>query len=133
MSNDDPIIRFAKLRMVRHWHSLETALRKRDGGDIALEILYRLYDRMAESLGAICFLNVYDPKDQLKYVALSNEIKRYDEWLNAMRDIVLEGRAYDREIGDAEREDLLDLLMQTPEGQREAIDLGLIDPGPRDA
>jgi hypothetical protein len=34
--------------------------------------------------------------------------------------------------GDA-RDELLDIILSRPDGHQEAIDLGLIDPGPNDA
>ena len=53
------------------------------------------------------------------------EVKRYDEFVGWMRDIVDEGRTADQELSQAEREDLLDILETTPAGQEEAINLGL--------
>lgn len=130
--SDDAITRLLKLRIIRLGQELEADLRQKRGGNIAIEILHRLYDRQAESIGALPWCNVHDPKDRIKIQTLQNEVKRYDEWLGAMADIIRESHEYKAQIGAAEREDLIDYLCQTEEGTQHAIDLGLIDPAARD-
>lgn len=123
MSND-PLVRLARMRIIRLSHELETQLADKHGGGVALEILRRLKDRAAESLYALAVCDTEDPK---AIRILQNEVKRYDEWLEWLREIVQEGIAYDHEVDDDERNELIDLLTQTPDGQREAIALGLIN------
>lgn len=120
----DPIVHLARLRIIRLSQELETHLADKRGGGVALEILRRLRERAAVSLAALATCDSEEPKIVR---ALQNEVKRYDEWLAWLREIVQEGIAYDREVDDDERNELIDLLTQTPEGQREAINLGLIN------
>lgn len=126
----DPILRIAKLRMIKMSADLEVALSAKHGSNIAIDILCRLRERAAESLAALATCDALDRKQVL---ILQNEVKRYDEWLGWMREILAEGKAYDQEITDDERNEMLDLLSESPEGQKRAVELGLIDEIPRDA
>jgi hypothetical protein len=124
----DPIVRIARQRIIRLSAELEVELANLPhGGGPSLEILRRLRDRAAESLAALPFLNVYDEADRLKIVTLQNEVKRYDEWVGWWREIVSSGITYDKEMSQEEREELVDLLSQSAEGQRELVELGLVD------
>lgn len=126
----DPIERIAKLRIIKASAELEVQISQRVGSAPALEILRRLRDRAAESLVALATCNTEDPKE---IRLLQNEVKRYDEWVGWLREIISEGVAYDAEFTAADREEMLDLLTQSPEGEQEAIALGLVDQVPRDA
>lgn len=119
----DPILRLAMLRVVKLSADLEVLLATKKGGGIVIEILSRLKRRAAESMVAMatCQLTV----EQL--VTHQNEIKRYDEFFGAIRDIVVEGKQYDQQLSEADREETLELLAQSPEGLDQAIALGLID------
>lgn len=130
---EDPILRLSRLRIVKASADLEVQLAMKTGSSPALEILRRLRERAAESLKALPFLNLYDPKDFITAVTLQNEVKRYDEFLGCMRDIIAEGSQIDQETTQADREEFVDLLTETPEGRQEAIALGLIDDVPQDA
>jgi len=112
------------MRIITASRELDAQLSKKRGCSPVLEILRRLRSRAAESLEALAFINAYDSE---KIKLLQNEVKRYDEWVEWLRDIVSEGLEYDQQITDSEREELLDVLVQSPEGQQEAIELGLID------
>ena len=124
MPGGDQINRLAKMRIITASRELDAQLSKKRGCSPVLEILRRLRARAAESLEALAFTNAYDSE---KIKLLQNEVKRYDEWVEWLRDIVSEGLEYDQQITDSEREELLDVLVQSPEGQQEAIELGLID------
>ena len=124
MPGGDQINRLAKMRIITASRELDAQLSKKRGCSPVLEILRRLRARAAESLEALAFINAYDSE---KIKLLQNEVKRYDEWVEWLRDIVSEGLEYDQQITDSEREELLDVLVQSPEGQQEAIELGLID------
>lgn len=126
----DPILRLAHQRIVKLSADIEVQLADAKGGAVAIEILRRLRDRAAESLAALAVCNFDNPAHVR---TLRNEVMRYDEWLSWLREIVNEGIAYDKEMTADERQELLDLLTQTPAGQQEARDLGLIDDIPRDA
>ena len=129
----DPVLSIARQRIIKISADLEVQLAERNGSAPAIEILRRLRERAAESLSALAFLNLDDPNEIVKAKTLQNEVKRYDEWLGWMKEIIAEGIAYDRDMRDEEREEMLDLLTQTQEGREQAIELGLIADIPRDS
>ena len=129
----DPVLSIARQRIIKISADLEVQLAERNGSAPAIEILRRLRERAAESLSALAFLNLDDPAEIVKAKALQNEVKRYDEWLGWMKEIIAEGIAYDRDMRDEEREEMLDLLTQTQEGREQAIELGLVSDLPRDS
>jgi hypothetical protein len=130
---DDPVQRLAKLRIIKASADLEVQLAGMVGASPTIEILRKLQERAAESLAALAFINIQDPAELPKALTLQNEVKRYDEWLEWIRELIAEGKQYDQEITADEREEMLDLLTETPEGEQEAISLGLLDEIPRDA
>ena len=120
----DPVLRLARLQIIKASADLDAELATKTGSKPTLEILRRLRERAAQSLAALAFVS---PIESAKITALQNEVKRYDEWVGWIRDIISEGILYDKEFTDDEREEMLDVLTGTPEGQREAIELGLLD------
>lgn len=126
----DPLVRIAKLRIIKASADLEVQLSAVSGGGPAVEILRRLRDRAAESLAALA---VVDPAKTEDVRTLQNEVKRYDEWVGWLREIISEGIAYDKQFTDEERSEMTDLLTSTEDGERQAIELGLIDDIPRDS
>ncbi len=128
MANTDPIARIAKQRIISLSAELEVQLGDRKGGAVAIEMLRRLHDRATESLKLLAFVDLHTPKGRVEAVTLQNEVKRYDEWVAWMTEIVQEGQAYDKEFSQEDRDELLDFLVQTPEGQQEAAQLGLVVP-----
>jgi hypothetical protein len=121
----DHVLRISQLRIIKLSADLEVQLSDKTGGAVAIEILRRLRDRAAESLAALAFVDLINEKD--KALVLQNEVKRYDEWVEWLREIINEGVAYDQQISDQEREEMLDVLTATPEGQRQAVELGLVN------
>jgi hypothetical protein len=133
----DPLINLtsdliAKQKIITASASLEVELSERNGGGPTIEILRVLKARAAESLVALVSVNFCDPKERVKAITLQNEVKRYDEFIGCIRDIISEGRRLDAEMNEEEREELLDVLVQTEEGRAEAVALGLINENPRD-
>lgn len=126
----DPIVRLARLRIIKLSVDLDRQLANRRDCAPVLEILRRLQDRAADSLAALAICDTEDPK---AIRLLQNEVKRYDEWVAWLRQIMSEGVDYDKEISAEERDEMIDMLTQTPEGAREAMELGLIDLEQRDA
>lgn len=129
---DDAIDRIAKLRIIKASADLEVQIAMRSGSAPTLLILRELRKRAAESLAGLAFVNLHDPKGFIEAVTLQNEVKRYDEWVVWMQELISRGKEFDQEISAEDREDLLDTLVQTPEGQQEAINLGLIEQAPQD-
>lgn len=120
---EDQLQRLAKLHIIKVSMELEAEFVTK-GEAPCLEILHRIQDRAAQSLMALALCDSEDPK-QIRL--LQNEVKRYDEFVQFMKEIIDEGRAADKELSHEEREELLDTLETTPEGQEQAIDLGLVN------
>lgn len=120
----DHLTRVAKLRIVQLSHQLELLLADKKGGDIVKHIVSVLCDRAAESMTALC---TCDATSHSAVMILQNEVKRYDEFLACLGDIARDGVAFDNELSRQDREDLLDILVQTEDGQQQAMDLGLLD------
>jgi hypothetical protein len=131
MANNDPIHRIAKQRIVQLSIELEVQFSNTPGGGPCIEILRVLRDRATESLVGLAFLNIHDEKDRLTYITLQNEVKRYDEWLGAMKEIIVAGRQLDQQMTEEDREELREFLFANPDGERELMEMGLIDPPPR--
>jgi hypothetical protein len=130
---EDPVQRLAKLRIIKASADLDVQFSVKRADRPSIEILRLLRDAAATSLAAMVFLNLDDPADLIKCKVMQNEVKRYDEWVGWLRQIVNEGRELDRQMSDDERNEMLDILMSTGEGQEEAIALGLVDPNKRGA
>jgi hypothetical protein len=126
----DPIVRLARQHVVKASMDLEVQIAAVKGGGPCVEILRRLKDRAAESLAGLAIVDASKVDDVR---TLQNEVKRYDEWFCAMRDIVSEAKIYEKEFTQDDRDELLDILVTTPEGQQQAIDMGLMDEIPQDA
>ena len=121
----DPILRIAQQRIIKLSAELESDLVAKGGrNSMVLEIWRRLRERGAESLAALPFV---DPDEVAKIRTLQHEVKRYDEFCGCLRDIVREGIQLDRSISDEERQELTDMLTETEEGRREAVELGLVN------
>jgi hypothetical protein len=120
----DQIDRLAMLRIIKATHDIELQLVQRQGFAPILEIMRRLRLRAAESLASLAFVDAEDPK---AIRVLQNEVKRYDEYVEWLRDITSEGVRFGEEMDAKERDELLDILTQTPEGTRQAIEWGLLD------
>jgi hypothetical protein len=124
----DPIVLLSRQRIIKLSGDLEAELDRSLGGGIATEILDRLRQRAAESLAALATIDLFTPKGRQEAVSLQNEVKRYDEWFGAMRQILIDGKQYDDEMRDEDREELMDALAKMPDGDKQMITLGLVDP-----
>jgi len=124
----DPIILLARQRIIKLSADLEVQLADKNGGGVAIEILHRLQRNAAESLAALAFIDFFDPAERKKIPTLQAEVRKYDEWIEHIKAIIAEGISEDKRMRDSERDELIDVLLETPEGEREAIELGLIDP-----
>lgn len=120
----DPVLRLAQLRMIRASADLETQLSNKQGGAPALYVLQCLKEKAAQALAALAFVDALDWKAITK---LQNEVKRYDEWITDLAQLIGEGKQIVRQMTEADRDEMLDVLLSTPEGQEEAIALGLVD------
>jgi hypothetical protein len=123
----DPIVTLAQQRIITMSAALEAQLSAKDGHGISVEVLRRLRDRAAETMAALVTVNVWSTTGREDVAVLQNEIKKYDEWVGWLKDILDEGVAFDRDMSAEEREELLDILRASDDGTREAIALGMID------
>jgi hypothetical protein len=123
----DPILRLAQKRIIKASIDLEVQLSTMQGSAPAIEMLRRARDEAADSLTKMVFLNLDDPGDLIKMRVMQNEVKRYDELVGWMSTIIAEGKMLDVEMQESERDEMLDILTETAEGQQEAIDSGLVD------
>ena len=131
--SDDPIVRLARtraLRAIRDSAEIEVQLSNIQGARPVVTILLKAREKAAQALTALAFIDVNEPK---AITLLQNEVRRYDDLVRWFAELVAEGLENDAEITAADREEMIDLLSQSPEGLREAEDLGLIDPVPHDA
>jgi hypothetical protein len=130
---NDPVVALAHQRIITLSAEIEAQLLDMKHTAPALEILRRLRIRAAESLAALAFLNLDDPTDLMQAKVMQNEVKKYDEWLGDLKNILLEGLQYDQQQTSEERDQLLDYLKTTADGRQEAMELGLLDddPGPQ--
>jgi hypothetical protein len=118
----DPILRLAKLRVIQASAEIEAELSLKRS--FLIPVLNEFREKAAESLVA---LTIVAPTDAEKVRTLQNEVSKYYELFDALRDIVAKGMMYEQEISDAEREEYLDMLVESPEGQRQALEEGLVD------
>lgn len=125
MPSTDPAVRLADLAIIKASADLEVQLSTRQGGAPVIQILRIFRDRAAESLAALAFV---DPEDAKAIRVLQNEVKRYDEIVGAMREIIIRGKQIDYEMTEEERDEMLDILLSQPDGERRAAELGLISP-----
>jgi hypothetical protein len=129
MARPEHVIRLAQLKLIRDSAILEVELQNH-GPSYFYTIYKRFRDAAAESIAAIAFV---EPTDAKAVQALQLDIKVYDRFVEEVSAFITQGRNLDQETSDAERQEVLDLLLaQGPEGEDQAIDLGLIDRGPTD-
>jgi len=126
----DPIQRLAALRFARIYADLELQFSTRAGGQPVLAILKLAQERAAESLAALAFVDARNVNDIL---TLQNEVKRYDEFIGWVRELVQQGKIAESQITEEEREEILDIVLAQPEGQPAAVETGLIESSHYDA
>ena len=106
-----------KCRMCR-----STPLRKTLGH---LGILADFRLKAAESLVALALVDPHDSKTIMK---LQNEVKKYDELFDSLRATIAAGAQLEKQLSDEQREQFIDMMVESGEGQ-ELIDAGLLDDG----
>lgn len=127
MANNDPLVLLARHRIIRLSAELEVQLSQKDGCAPILEVVVRFRERAAESMAALATVNLFTEEGRTQALMLQNEVKRYDELFAEIKRIVAEGIQEDKNMRDSDREETLDLLAQRADGERIAIELGLID------
>lgn len=120
----DPLVLLARHRTVAAYIEIERQLTDKPGNSSILLILDTFRDRAAESMVA---LTIVDPNDAEKIRTLQNDVMKYDEVFKETQKIIAKGRSDIAEIRHTERDEMIDLLMETEEGRQEAIEMGIID------
>lgn len=121
--SSDPITRLAEMRIIAMHKELDSLIRQHRGSNIVVEIVRRLRDRAAESMTGLMTVSFTDTH---AVATLQNEVKRYDEFMGWLREILQEGMTFDQNITREEREEMFEILMQTEDGVEEARALGLL-------
>lgn len=128
----DPLVELGigQLRKISIAADIDFQFFERAGFRPVVAILEKAKAEAAEAVAGLCVVDVNKPEDIRK---LQNITARYDELVRWIKELISEGAEAERETTDKEREELLDILMETPEGEREAISLGLVEGAPHDA
>lgn len=122
--SDDPILRLAQQRMVAASADIEAQLSIQSGTRPVLMVLLRARNEAAAALARLaCGQNL----EMEKLREIQNEVWRYDSLVEWFRKIVSDGYEYDQQITAEDQEEMVDLLTRTPEGEQEAIEMGLIE------
>lgn len=123
-STEDPILRLAQQRIVAASADIEAQLSILDGCRPVLIVLLHARAQAAEALAELAILPADASIELIR--RLQHEMRRYDDIVGWFRKIVSDGFDYSQKITAEDREEMIDLLTRTPEGQREAMELGLI-------
>lgn len=124
----DVILELAKKRAIADSVEIEAQFSLTEGCRPLLNVLHRARGEAAEALAALAVVE-FDDQQAIKH--LQNHIARFRDLVGWLSKIVTEGIESDTEISDAEREELIEALVGTPEGQQQAIDLGYLEGVPR--
>jgi hypothetical protein len=129
MARPEHLFRIAQQKLIRDGAELEAEIGDKAPGWF-WTIAHRFRAAAAESMCALAYI---DPNDCRAIEALQADIKVYDRFVEEVRAFIAEGIAADEKMTGDARDELLDIILSRPDGHQEAIDLGLIDPGPNDA
>lgn len=119
---DDVMARVALKRAVADSAEIEVQLEATRGCRPLLAVLLRA---RAAAAAAMCSLTTAAPDDAQEIRRLQNEVTRFREMVEWLSAIVAEGFEAEAELSDEEREEMIEDIAGTPEGQQEARDLGL--------
>ena len=123
MSND-PVLGLTQQRLAEMSMEIEAQLSATQG---AAPILLMLGLAREEAALALAELAGADAEDAKAIRALQNVISRYADMIRWLRDISTSGQEAYRELGDKERNELIEMLTKSPDGEEQAISLGLVD------
>lgn len=126
----EPVLRLAQLRAIKLSYDLEVALASKIGGHIVIEILTRLRDRAADSMHALA---TCDPLATKAVITCQNSVQYYEEFFKLIGSIIAEGKQAEQQLSDDEREEFIDMLTQSVEGQDKAVELGFVGPNQSDS
>ena len=119
----DPILEIANLRAIQASRELEVEISRKHSFLLPILADFRL--KAAESLVALALVDPHDSKTIMK---LQNEVKKYDELFDSLRATIAAGAQLEKQLSDEQREQFIDMMVESGEGQ-ELIDAGLLDDG----
>jgi len=129
MARPEHLIRIAQQKLIRDGAELEAEISDKAPGWF-WAITKRFRDAAAESMAGLA---IVDPNNAGAIETLQLDLKVYDRFIEEVRAFIAEGIALDLSMSGQDREEIFDIVLSRPNGVQEAIDLGLIDPGPNDA
>lgn len=118
----------AQQRIISASAELEVQLNQTAGARPTIEILNKLREDAAEALVKLVLANVFTHDGRAELVTQQNKVKRYYEFFEVMKQVINEGKALDHEMTESARQELVDQLSGSREGNQELIELGLLDP-----
>lgn len=121
----DAIEQLAQRQIVIASADIEAELNERSG---TVLLIWRVLRKNASaSLAQLATLNVHDHKDRVLIVTHQNEVKRYAEFVNAMKAILDEGKEIAERLSTEEWRDIAALIRAMPEAEQPRIEMGLRD------
>ena len=126
----DPISLLAMQRIIAQSADIEAQLSLRQGCRPVVTVLFMARDRAAAAIGELSTVDPEDPK-QIRY--LQNQIAIFTDMVDFFGKIIADGYDFDQEITQSEREEMIDMLSRSVEGQEELDQLGLITREANDA
>jgi hypothetical protein len=121
MSN--PLETLAVAQMFAISMELETQLAATRGYRPVLAMLQLAKNEAAASLVAL--VNIA-PTEAERIRDQQYEVKRFEKLCGWIKDVIEQGREADALLSEKEREELLDLLVETEEGEDDAVEMGLV-------
>lgn len=119
----DPLSKIAFARAQAAAADIEAQIAIEKGQRPVLVMVQMAKHEAADALAALAVVNPEDPKEIRN---LQNQVARFTDLCRWLRDVVTAGREAEHELTEEDREEMIDLLGQTPEGQRELINLGIL-------
>jgi hypothetical protein len=119
----DPVARLALARAASDAAEIEAQLFITDG---ARPIALLLRKAKAEAADAMASLLAVDPAETNKIRELQFEVRRYADLYRWISDVIHEGHEAGELLGEDDREEMIEILRDTPEGRQHLINLGLM-------
>jgi hypothetical protein len=121
---NDPVFGLTQQRLAEMSMEIEAQLKATQG---AGPIMLMLGLAREEAALALADLASTDAEDAKAIRALQNVICRYADMIRWLRDIGTSGQEAYRELNDKERNELIEMLTKSSDGEEQAISLGLVD------
>jgi hypothetical protein len=120
----DPLSKLALARAQAAAADIEAQL-SIESGQRPIVVMLAMAKRDAAS--AIAALTTVDPESAKEIRGLQNQVARFTDICRWLQDVISAGREAEQQITADDREEMIEVLGQTPEGQLELINLGLLE------